>query len=404
MNDDDTTHRRAGALDGVRVVEMATMLSAPLTGMMLADHGADVIKIEQPGVGDQLRSWGRSRNGEPLLWKMLSRNKRLITLDLHDAEAQDVVLDLLTRSDVLIENFRPGTLDRWGLTSERLHRANPALVVLRVSGYGQTGPRSSRAGFGTLAEAFSGFAYINGWDDRPPSLPPFGLADAIAGMTGAFGITAALESARRTGQGQDIDIALYEPLLTALGSIVVDYDQLGIVQQRTGNRAPFSAPRNAYRTADDHWIAISGSTQSTASRLLTAIGRPELITDPRFATNQDRVTNVVELDDVIAAWIGERSQAEALSVFDAAHVTAGPVYSVDQLVEDEHVKARGSLMTVDDERLGPVRIQAPVPRMSGTPARIDHLGGALGADNDAVYAELGLTAAKLLKLRERGVI
>ena len=400
----DPTNETPGALHGVKVIELATMLAAPLAGMMLADHGAEVIKVEQPGRGDQLRSWGYTRDEQPLLWKMLSRNKRLVTLDLHDGEAQEILLELVSTSDVLIENFRPGTLDRWGLTLERLHRANPALVVLRVSGYGQTGPHSARAGFGTLAEAYSGFAFINGWPDRPPSLPPFGLADAIAGMAAAFGVSAAVHSARRTGLGQEVDVALYEPLLTALGSIVIDYDQAGVVQQRSGNRAPFSSPRNAYRTADDGWIAISGSTQSTAARLFEAIGRPELITDPRFATNQDRLRNAAELDEVIGAWMAERDEAAALKILEAASVTAGPVYSIDELTRDEHILARGSLTTVDDDKLGPVLMQTPVPRMTGTPARIKHLGGDLGADNAEVFGELGIDPDRQDALRTRGVI
>jgi crotonobetainyl-CoA:carnitine CoA-transferase CaiB-like acyl-CoA transferase len=365
------------------------MMAAPLCGMLLADHGADVIKIEMPGKGDDMRHWGHLKDGVGLAWKLYGRNKRSIELDLREPEGRATFLKLVASADVYIENFRPGTLDKWGLSGEVLRAAKPDLVVARISGFGQTGPKSARPGFGTLAEAMSGFAFVNGWPDRPPSLPSFGLADSIAGITAAYGVLAALHHRDRTGEGQDVDVSLYEPLLTVLGSLIVDYQQLGIEQHRSGNVLSFAAPRNAYATSDGHFVALSCGTQNTTQRLFEAIGRPELIDDERFATNAVRVTNAEALDAIVGEWFLTRTRAEALEVMERLGVTAGAVYSPADVFEDEHVRERGSIVPVDDDELGEIWMQAPIPRLTATPGSIRFAGRKeVGADNADVLGEL----------------
>jgi crotonobetainyl-CoA:carnitine CoA-transferase CaiB-like acyl-CoA transferase len=373
------------ALEGVKVVEAASMLAAPLAGMMLGDHGAEVIKIELPGNGDEMRQWGYQRDGKGLYWKLISRNKRLVTLDLRTDDGRDALLELLGDTDVLIVNFRPGTLERWGLTDEVLRAAKPDLIVLRVSGFGQTGPKASLPGYGTLAEAMSGFASINGWPDRPPLLPPFGLADAITGMTAAFGVLAALHHRDATGEGQDVDLALYEGIMTILGSLIVDYDQAEVVATRTGNVTPFAAPRGTYPTADGKWIALAGSSQATAQRLFRAIDRPEWVDDERFATNRDRVANNEVIDEAIHAWSTQRTAKEALRLLELHEVPATDVKAVDDIVADPHLRERGSLIEVDDADFGTVTMQAPVPRLSASPGRVRFSGRwDMGHDNEQI--------------------
>lgn len=373
------------ALEGVKVVEAASMLAAPLAGLMLADHGAEVIKIELPGHGDEMRRWGYQKDGKGLYWKLISRNKRLVTLDLRTEPGREALLELLGDTDVLIVNFRPGTLERWNLTSEVLREVKPDLIVLRVSGFGQTGPKASLPGYGTLAEALSGFASINGWADRPPLLPPFGLADAITGMTAAFGVLAALHHRDATGEGQDVDLALYEGIMMILGSLVVDYDQGDVIATRTGNVTPFAAPRGTYPTVDGRWIALAGSSQTTAQRVFRAIGRPEWVEDERFATNRDRVANNDVIDEAIHAWSKERTANEALQVFETHEVPATEVMSVDDIVNDRHLRERGSLIEVDDPDFGTVVMQAPVPRLTASPGRVRFSGRwEMGSDNEEI--------------------
>lgn len=381
------------------------MLAAPICGMMLGDHGADVIKVELPPHGDHARNFGHQKSGVPLFWKILARNKRLITLDLRTSRGREMLLGLLATADVFIENFRPGTLDKWDLSAETLRAAKPDLIIMRMSGFGQTGPLASRPGFGTLAEAMSGFAYTNGWADRPPTLPSFGLADAVAGMSAAYGVLAALRHRDRTGEGQDVDVALYEGILTTLGSIVIDYDQLGIIQERSGNTIPFASPRNAYETQDRRWIAISCSTQATAVRLFAAIGKPELVNDRRFADNQARVANAALLDESIAAWMRARSYEDAMTILGSHGVTAGPIYNAADLYADEHIRARQSIIAVKDEDLGEVWMQAPIPRLTKTPGEVAFAGRTTaGYDNAAVFAELlGLSEAEIAALAQDGV-
>jgi crotonobetainyl-CoA:carnitine CoA-transferase CaiB-like acyl-CoA transferase len=379
---DENSITTDGALVGLRVVELGTMLAAPLTGMLLADHGANVIKVEMPGSGDQLRAWGQSKNDQGLTWKMVGRNKRTVTLDLHSETDRERFRRLVSTADVLIENFRPGTLERWDIGPDVLMAENERLIVLRVTGWGQAGPYAQRPGFGTLVEAFSGFAFINGWEDRPPTLPPLGLADSMAGFVGAFGVLAALHARARTGCGQVVDLALYEPMLTSLGSMIVEFDQLGEVQQRAGNRAPMTAPRNAYECKDGLWLALSGSNQATAMRLLHEVGGTSLTSDERFATNHARLEHCDALDDLIAEWAGSRTLEDALAALHRAEVAACAVNSVADLMSDEHLLARDSVVGCDDEDVGRMRVPAPIPRLMSTPAVIRHLGRSLGADND----------------------
>lgn len=376
------------ALEGIKVIEAASMLAAPLAGMLLADHGADVIKIELPGRGDEMRSWGHQKDGLGLYWKVISRNKRLVALDLRGDEGREAFLRLLTDADVLIVNFRPGTLERWGLSDAVLREVKPDLIVLRVSGFGQTGPSAPRPGYGTLAEAMSGFAGINGWPDKPPSLPPFGLADAITGVTAAFGVLAALHHRDATGEGQDIDLALYEGIMTVLGSLVVDYDQAGVIAGRTGNVTPFAAPRGTYPTSDGKWIAVAGSNQTTAYRIFRAIGRPEFVEDVRFQNNRDRVANNDVIDEAIVAWSSTRTAEDALRTFEEYEVPAIDVQSIEDIVHDRHLWERGSLVEVEDDDFGPLVMQAPVPRLSRSPGRIRFSGRwEMGRDNAEVLGE-----------------
>jgi formyl-CoA transferase len=348
---------------------------------------------------------GQKKGTVPLSWKFLARNKRLITLDVRRPEGREIFLKLIETADGLIENFRPGTLERWNLSPEELRERNPRLIVLRVSGFGQTGPSSSQAGFGTLAEAMSGFAYINGWPDRPPALPPFGLADSLCGFIGAFGLLAAIREAERSGVGQDVDLALYEPLMTSVGSLLIEYDQLGLIQERSGNSVPMVAPRNAYPTQDGKWVAVSAATQNVATRLLDAIGGRELIDDPRFADNRQRVRNSGALDEYVIRWTSARPFDEVIRVFNQHGVPASGIYSAADILGDRHMIERGSIATVPDPELGTVRMQAPIPFLSRTPPHIRFAGRPEGTDSESVFKELlGLDDSTLGELSAQGII
>lgn len=400
MNDQPT----ASALAGVRVLDLGNFMAGPMAATWLGDFGAEVIKVEHPR-GDGVRHWGQTKNGDPLYWKMLSRNKRCITLNLSKPEGQKLLCDLVAKSDVLIENFTPGTMSKWNVGYAQLSEVNPRLVMLSISAYGQSGPYSLRPGFGTLAEAMSGFAYINGESDGPPVLPSFGLADGIAGLNGAFGVLAALRYRDRHGVGQHVDTTLYEPLLTVLGPQVIEYDQLGIVQERLGSRLPFSAPRNVYRTSDGRWLSMSSSAQSVFERTMRAIGKPELISDERFLDNRRRGVNWEALDAEIAEWCGRHTMDEAMAILVENEAAAAPVYSVAEVVADPHFAARRSIVAVDDPNLGPVRMQAPSPRLSRSPGEIRSTGPKLGEHNGAVYGELlGLGEAELARLKQQGIV
>ena len=386
-------------LDGVKVIEVANFLAGPVCSMFLADFGADVIKVERPDTGDELRYWGNDRDGVGLMYKMVNRNKQSVTADLRTSLGVEIVKRLVADADILVENFRKGTLERWGLGYDVLSAINPGLIMVRVTGFGQTGPNSHRPGFGTLAEGYSGYAYVTGYADRPPLLPGFGLADDSAGLMGAFLSMVALQEKRRSGQGQVIDLAIYEPLFTLLGPQVVDFDQLGIVQERNGSRLPFTAPRNTYRTRDDRWVSISGSAQSTFERMCHALEVPELIGDPRFLDNRMRIQNSVALDDALQDAIQKHDRDDLLALFDSFDAAVAPCNSIAEIFEDPHFQARENIVAVDDSELdGPIRMQNVVGKFSRTPGRIRHAGPRLGADNRAILVEqLGFGEAELLE-------
>ncbi len=378
------------ALDGIRVLDIATMLAAPLTAALLGDFGADVIKVEHPR-GDPQRHHGPSKDGVGLWWKTVARNKQCVTIDFHDEEGQEALRRLVAEADVLIENFRPGVMDRWNLGYDRLAELNPRLVVVKVTGFGQFGPYAGRTAFGTLAEAMSGFAYITGQKDGPPTLPPFGLADGIAGVTAAYATMLALFHRDRpggSGRGQLIDLSLVEPLFNVVGAHPTYYDQLGYVQQRNGNSGSRNnAPRNTYLTSDDHWVAISTSAQSIAARCMTLVGHPEVIDEPWFAKGETRGQHAELLDGMVGEWIRERPLQEVLDRFAEAQVAIAPVYDASQIVEDPQLKALGSIITMDDPDLGPMKMQNVWFRMSDTPGQVRWTGRSLGADNDEVLVE-----------------
>ena len=378
------------ALEGLKVLDLATLYAGPLIATTLGDFGAEVVKVEHPR-GDDARRWGRSKDGVPLWWKAIARNKKLIRLDLHDEADRAVVRELCLWADVVIENFRPGRLDAWGLGYDELARENPGLVMVKVTGFGQTGPYADRPGFGTLAEVFSGFAALTGDADGPPTLPAFGLADGVAAMSGVYAALAALHYRDHAGdgRGQVVDVSLYEPLFSLLGPQIIEYDQLGIIQQRRGNRSPRTAPRNAYRTADDRWVALSAGTQQIADRIFTAIEQPELGQDERFSSPAARHDNADEVDAIVAEWIRTHELAEVLDAFQRAQAPIAPAYTTDQIVEDPQYLARETVITVDDPDLGPIRMQNVVPRLTATPGRIRTTGAReVDHDRDEVLAML----------------
>ncbi|GAA4023084.1 CoA transferase [Streptomyces plumbiresistens] len=391
-------------LTGLRVLDLATLFAGPLAATMLGDFGAEVIKVEHPTRPDPSRGHGPSKNGVGLWWKLLGRNKRTITLNLSTPGGRDTLLRLAATADVVIENFRPGTLEKWDLGWEELSAANPRLVLTRVTGFGQFGPYAHRPGFGTLAEAMSGFAAITGEADASPTLPPFGLADSIAGLATAYAVMTALAARDRTGEGQVVDMAIIEPILTVLGPQPTWYDQLGYVQERTGNRSANNAPRNTYRTADGSWVAVSTSAQSIAERVMRLVGRPELIDEPWFATGAERAAHSDVLDEAVGSWIAERTRTEVLAAFEKAEAAVAPIQDVRDVMADPQYQALDTVTTVDDPELGPLRMQNVLFRLSATPGAIRWTGRPHGADTVEVLTELGLTPADLAALREEGTV
>lgn len=394
------------ALAGVTVLDCSTLFAGPLAATMLGDFGADVVKVEHPRRGDPSRTHGPSKDGVGLWWKMLGRNKLAVTLDLSATAGADLLLGLAEHADVLIENFRPGTLERWGIGPGELHAVNPDLVLARVTGFGQFGPYSRRPGFGTLAEAMSGFASMTGEPDGPPTLPPFGLADGVAALTCANAVLTALyhRAAHHAG-GQVLDIAIIEPLVTLLGPQATVYDQLGEVPQRTGNRSSNNAPRNTYRTADDRWVAVSTSAQSVAERVLRLVGHPEVLDEPWFAAGVTRAEHADELDEHVSGWIAARDQATVVRTFEEASAAVAPVYDIRDLLADPQYQALETIVTVPDDDLGHVKMQNVLFRMSGTPGSIRWAGRAHGADTATVLQErLGLSAEQVRQLADEGTV
>ena len=390
-----------GPLEGLRILDLSRLVAGNTLSLMLADFGADVVKVEDPGQGDALRDW--RVEGVSIHWKVYGRNKRSIALNLRTERGRGLLLQLVETADGFIESFKTGTLEKLGLGPDVLLARNPRLVIVRVSGWGQTGAYSKRPGFGTLVEAFSGFAAKNGFPDRPPVLPNLALADQVSGLCGAFATMVALRHAEKTGMGQVIDLSLLEPLHSILGPDAAIHTMTGRVPQRSGSKSTSTAPRNVYRTKDDRYIAISASMQSMAARVFEAIGRPGLIEQPGFRTHAERVKNP-EVDQMVADFIAARTLDESIAIFEAADVTAGPVYDPAGFAEDPHVKTREVLIRVPDEEIGEVVMHNIVPRLSESPGQLRRPAPEIGEDTADVLGEIGIGADELHRLAEEGVI
>lgn len=394
-----------GPLSGLRVLDVATVYAGPFAAALLGDMGADVVKVEMPGPGDSLRGMEPFDGNESLTWAASARNKRGVTLDLRTEEGKEIFCRLLASRDILVENFRPGTLARWGLGIDRLREANPGLIVVRVSGFGQTGPYNDRAGFGTPATAFSGYAYISGYPDRPPILPSISLADYATGMFAAIGALAALYHRDVAGgEAQEVDAALYESMFRMLEGVVAEYDKLGRVRERSGNQLSASVPAGMFQAKDGTWLVLTTSTDRTFRRLAEAMGRTDMITDPRYARNRDRVERRSEVNEIVGAWFAERTSAQVQQECNAHGVPVSPVNSIADIFEDPHVQAREMLVEVDHPKLGALRVPGVTPKFSSTPGAVRSAGPDLGQHNAEIFAEIGLTRQDLEDLAERGVI
>ncbi|MDE0812681.1 MAG: CoA transferase [Alphaproteobacteria bacterium] len=392
-----------GPLDGVRVLDLSRLVAGNMVSLQLADYGAEVIKVEPVGDGDPLRAW--MTDGVPVNWKVYARNKKSISLNLREEQARDMLLQLVESADVMIENYRPGTLEKMGLGPDVLSARNKRLILVRVSGFGQTGPYRHRPGFGTLVEAMSGFAYRNGFGDREPVLPPLAMADMIAGIYGAMAIMIALrEIEMKGGEGQVIDLSLLEPIHSILGAEAAWHKITGNVRDRVGSGSNTASPRNVYATKDGKWLAMSGSMQSMAERIFRTIGRADMNDDPKFKTNADRVKHRDEVDAVVGGWIGARNLDECMEVFEREQVTVAPVYDIAQIVDDPHFKEREILVDLPDDEMGSVPMHNIVPKLSGTPGGFKRRAPELGEHNSEILGALGLSAQDLSDLAARGVI
>lgn len=375
-----------GPLSDVRVLDLSRLVAGNMLSAYLADFGADVIKVEHPEKGDDLRHW--REGGHDIYWKVYGRNKRSLTLDLKSEQGLTNLKRLVATSQILIENFVPGGLEKMGLAPAVLHEINPALVLVRVSGWGQTGPYQHKPGFGTLVEAMSGFAHLNGFPDKPPALPPLALADMIAGIYGAAGVLTALRVAEKTGQGQVIDLSLFEPIFSVIASEAAKFQATGEVSMRAGNQSSHTAPRNLYLCRDGKYVSMSGSMQSMAMRIFDTMGLPELKSDPRFANNDARVQNREELDAIISEFIGQRSQEENLALFEAAAVTVGPVCSVADLINHPYTVGRQAIVELPDEGLGKLPMHNIVPRLQSTPGGFRRPAPKLGEHTEEILREI----------------
>jgi crotonobetainyl-CoA:carnitine CoA-transferase CaiB-like acyl-CoA transferase len=392
-----------GPLDGITVLDLSRLVAGNMVSLQLADFGAEVIKIEDPDKGDPLRAWQVA--GKSLFWKVYSRNKKSLALDLRNRRAKELLLALVERSHVLIENYRPGTLERMGLGPTVLQAKNPKLIIVRVSGWGQTGPYAQKPGFGTLVEGMSGFAAKTGFADREPVLPPTALADMIAGLYGANATMIALREIEvKGGNGQVIDLALLESMHSVLGADAAAYKAAGQIPKRTGSRSNVTSPRNVFKTRDNRWVSLSGSMQSMAERLYRAVGRPDMITDERFASNAARLAHVEEAERPIREFIAARDLAECLAVFEAAEVTVAPVYDIDQFVADEHVRGRGIVLDMDDDEVGVVTMHDVIPRLSASPGALRLPAPKLGQHTAEILSRVGVGEGELKELREKKVV
>ena len=395
--------KNIGPLDCIRVLDLSRLIAGNMLSLQLADFGAEVIKVETPGKGDPLRAW--KEDGIDAHWKVYARNKKSLTLNLREADGIGILLDLVADADVMIENFRPGRIEEMGLAPETLHRRNPKLVLLRISGFGQTGPYRDRPGFGSLVEAMSGFAARNGFPDRAPVLPPLALADMIAGLYGAMAAMIALrEVETKGGKGQVIDLSLLEPILSVLGPEALAFKITGRPRRRVGSGSNTASPRNVYATKDGKWIALSASIQSMAERVFRVIGRDDMIDDPRFRANPDRVKHRDQVDAIVGGWIAERDQAEVLGIFGRAEVTASPVYEIEDIIADTHIRERGVIVDLPDGDVEAAPMHNVLPRLSGTPGTFRLPAPGLGEHTGALLAELGIAEVRQAELKQRGVI
>lgn len=395
-----------GPLQGINVIDASNIIAGPTAAKLLADYGANVIKIEHPKLGDSLRTFGYTKDGVSLWWKVLNRNKKAITLNLSKKEGQDLLKEIVKKSDVLIHNYRPGKMKEWGLGYEELSAINKGLIMLEISGYGQYGPYKNKPGFGTVAEAMSGFSYINGFADKPPLMPTNPLADSVSGIYGAMSIAFALrwrDSEYGKGQGQTIDLSLYESLFSIMDCMVTDYDQLGIIQKRTGNMPENTGgPRNAYQTSDNKWMAVSANSRNTIIRLLDLLGLSE---DEKLGDPDKIVENLGEIDKCIGDWVSKKTANEVQRTFDKFGAVVGPVYSVEDILNDEQYKARDSVIEVPDNELGKFKMQGLVAKFSRTPGRVDMGGQRMGESNNEIYTKfLGISEKELDNLKKDGVI
>ena len=392
-----------GPLHGVRVLDLSRLVAGNMLSLQLADLGAEVVKVEAPGRGDTLRDW--REKGLSVHWKVYARNKKSITLDLKSSEAPEIILDLVSHFDVMIESFRYRYLEKLGVGPDRLLERNPKLVVVRVSGFGQTGPYAKRPGFGTLVEAMSGFASRNGFEDREPVLPPLAMADMIAGLYGALATVVAVRDIELNGgAGQVIDLSLLDSIFSILGPEAAIHRLSGKIRARVGSASESTSPRNVYATKDGGWVAISASTQSMTERLFAAIGRADLNTDPRFKSNAERIKRRGEVDAIVGGFIADRTLAENIAFFEEAGVTAGPVYDIAQFLDDPHVQIRGIVVDAPDDEMGETPMHAPVPRLSRTPGVLRTPAPAIGQHNDEIYARIGYSPERRAELRQHGVI
>jgi len=391
------------ALQGLKVIEMGQLIAGPFASKLLGEFGADVIKIEPPGVGDPLRKWRKIKDGTSLWWHVQSRNKRSLTLDLKQAEAQDIVRQLVSEADVLVENFRPGTLEGWGLGYDALKAINPRLIMLRISGYGQTGPYRDLPGFGVIGEAMGGLRHLSGYPGQAPVRVGISIGDSLSSLYGVIGVLLALQERARSGEGQEIDVALYESVFAMMESLIPEYDAFGYVREPAGSALPGITPSNSYPCNDGSYVLIAGNGDSIYKRLMSLIGRDDLGNDPRLAQNDGRSQNAELIDGAIADWTAQRGRDEVIEALKGARVPAGYPYTAADIVQDPHYLARQMIEQVQTS-VGPLKVPGVLPKLSRTPGRIGTGGPQLGEHNDDILAGLGLSAEQVAGLRERGII
>jgi crotonobetainyl-CoA:carnitine CoA-transferase CaiB-like acyl-CoA transferase len=401
----DDPQASKGPLAGLRVLELANVIAGPTAGQILGDFGAEIIKIEHPDGGDGARNQGRNKNGIPLWWKMIGRNKHSVGMYLGDPEVAEIFCKMVATADVVVEGFRPGTLEKWGLGYDRLAAINPRIILARLTGFGQTGPYAARPAFGSNVESMSGMAHLTGQPDGPPTMPVFALGDFIAGTCCMSAILMAVLERERSGRGQVIDASLFLPLITTMTRPILYYDQLGIRETRIGNRATTGAPRNIYRTSDGKWVGVSGATNELARRIMKLVERPEIAKEPWFNSSAGRYEHVELIDAAVADWMKVRTRDEVVAAAEAAQVTFAPLYEIDEVVADRHVRATDMITAVEDPDLGTMRMPNVMFNFSRTPGSIRWTGQSLGASTDKVLTEeFGVPAEAVARMRERGVV